>query len=156
MIYIYDNGGSYSDHAIYFIEFAWDAERLLTDYGKIHGFYTSRGYLVGMAEQISWREPGNTTPLNKFLTPGEFFAVLLSPEQSGEVLALPYYNGGVLRYARHEEMLAAAAASPDCLHHLIEAWQADDDNGQGQMVAWLRAWLDAGCPSATSGSGGGK
>ncbi len=151
MIYIYDNGRSYSDHTIYFIECAWDAAGLLTAYGKREG---EDGQVIGIADCVTWREPGSTTSITSLIDPTDFF-VMLWPHQEDAGVAFTVSGEGFRdgRFAKREEMLDAAAAQPELLHHMFEEWRARSNVFWAEPLAWLEAWQAAGCP-ASAGQGG--
>ncbi len=71
MIYIWDNGGEYSDHAVHFIksDLPWEeVERVL----GARRYSCGEGHLVGRSETIDWRDSvpdslGDTISLHDFL-----------------------------------------------------------------------------------------
>lgn len=59
MIYIWDNGGSYSDHALYFVESDLPREDVETIMAPMSRHYIGEARIVGVSERVEWREGAN-------------------------------------------------------------------------------------------------
>src|SRR5579859_3210247 len=97
MIYIWDNGGDYSDHGIYFLETAHrfeDVESFLPRCGE--------GFLIGAAERVEWRDSGPAC-LAATASSDQFFQ--LSRDPSPDPHAERPYIGGL--YNRDEDNVAS-------------------------------------------------
>jgi hypothetical protein len=70
MIIIWDNGRSYSDHGLYFLDIENLPEDQVVEALKtIH----EEGEIIGTVERIDWRDSRATGKLAAFVTPGIFF-----------------------------------------------------------------------------------
>lgn len=74
MIFFWDNGGSYSDHGIDFIDSGW------LDPAAVHAFISSRphwddteSYVFAQAERVDWLGEGGVTPLDEWMHPQAYF-----------------------------------------------------------------------------------
>jgi hypothetical protein len=60
--FIIDNGGRYSDHAVYFVEAPLSFEKwfngTLLTWLEAHGMHGEKLHIVGVAPTITWREGG--------------------------------------------------------------------------------------------------
>jgi hypothetical protein len=89
MILVWDNGGSYSDHKVSFVDCGdWDAavaERVLSAYRESSMY---EGRPVAVIEDASWRDPKAVMALEDYLEPWLFSsrAGWLSEENHGALL----------------------------------------------------------------------
>ena len=84
MIYIIDNGKSYSDHALHFVDLldmpADLFEELLRVFAELESPYPSAPSVVAIAERLDWRMQTTLLPVAAYFDTNRFWAVLMDED----------------------------------------------------------------------------
>lgn len=73
MIFIYDNGESYSDHSLYFIEVDGDAEKIERLIVSARRTQNPNGKVIGRTDSIRWANEEHNTSLGSVVHPIDMF-----------------------------------------------------------------------------------
>lgn len=128
MIAIIDNGGSYSDHWLYFVTVANEdeAKMVIWFYG-LTNTWDDDCHIVALAESLDWRSDDGVTDVN-FFTPTHICLACLRPDHDKGTCAR---CGGVLYSERCFRCPGTKLATVVMLDHATL---------RGDLDAWRKRW----------------